>query len=154
MRVRHGVYCFAGRDGGLDQEWAAQWLALRPNADIETRRASPDCIISHESAAVIRGLGTFVAPPLCLTGPRAIRVKSDTVRTYRRDIGLRGKDWDLVDGLPVALPQRIIADLARKGVHRSEQLAVIDAAGAAGLVTRDVMAHRDPFATRGHDADN
>ncbi|MGJ6127273.1 type IV toxin-antitoxin system AbiEi family antitoxin domain-containing protein [Mycolicibacterium sp. Y3] len=146
VRVRHGVYAFAGNDSDHLQAWAAQWLALLPDADIEVRRAYPDCIVSHESAAVIRELGDFQSVPLCLTGPRAIRVKSNTVRTYRREIGPRGADWDLVDGLPVASPARIIADLARKGIHQAEQLAVIEGALSSGLVSRDeVTAQLGPF---------
>lgn len=145
-RVRHGVYSFAGPDGDRGRDWAAQWLALLPEADIEARRARPDCIVSHESAAVLRGLGAFQSVPLCLTGPRAIRVKSSSVRTYRREIGRRGGDWDLIDGLPVASPARIIADLARKGVHQAEQLAVIEDAMSSGAVTRDQVAVQlDPF---------
>ena len=35
------------------EDFAAQWLALRPGADIAERRAHPDVIISHQSAAAV-----------------------------------------------------------------------------------------------------
>ena len=33
------------------------------------------------------------------------------MRTWRRPIGDRGRDWDLVDGLPVTTPARTVAEL-------------------------------------------
>jgi hypothetical protein len=129
--------------------WAAQWLALRPDDDVERRRADPDCIISHDSAAVIRELGTIVARGLFLTGPRRINTRSAHVHTYRRDIGARGVDWDVVEGLPVATPGRIIADLARDDVDGAHQGTVIADVLNSGLLTLDeVGARLDPFAHR------
>jgi Transcriptional regulator, AbiEi antitoxin len=142
-RAHHGVYGFSF------EGWAAQWLALRPDDDVERRRADPDCIISHDSAAVIRELGTIVARGLFLTGPRRINTRSAHVHTYRRDIGARGVDWDVVEGLPVATPGRIIADLARDDVDGAHQGTVIADVLNSGLLTLDeVGARLDPFAHR------
>lgn len=149
VRAHHGVYGFTedAADMHRFESWAAQWLALRPEADVDARRADPDCIISHDSAAVIRDLGTIVARGLFLSGPRRINTRSATVHTYRRDIGHRGTDWDIVEGLPVATPGRIIADLAREHLDGAHQGGVIVDAVEAGLVTVDEVAARlDPFA--------
>lgn len=150
-RAHHGVYGFTedAADMFSFEGWAAQWLALRPDDDVERRRADPDCIISHDSAAVIRELGTIVARGLFLTGPRRINTRSAHVRTYRRDIGARGVDWDVVEGLPVATPGRIIADLARDDVDGAHQGTVIADVLNSGLLTLDeVGARLDPFAHR------
>ncbi len=151
FRAHHGVYGFAEDSAGMFtfEDWAAQWLALRPEDDIERRRADPDCILSHDSAAVIRELGTIVARGLFLTGPRRINTRSPRVHSYRRDIGARGVDWDVVEGLPVATPGRIIADLARDDLDGAHQGTVIADVLDSGLLTIDeVGARLDPFAHR------
>lgn len=151
FRAHHGVYGFTEDSAGMFtfEDWAAQWLALRPEDDIERRRADPDCILSHDSAAVIRELGTIVARGLFLTGPRRINTRSPRVHTYRRDIGARGVDWDVVEGLPVATPGRIIADLARDDLDGAHQGTVIaDVLDNELLTVDEVGARLDPFAHR------
>lgn len=155
-RAHHGVYGFTedAADMFSFEGWAAQWLALRPDDDVERRRADPDCIISHDSAAVIRELGTIVARGLFLTGPRRINTRSEQVHTYRRDIGARGVDWDIVEGLPVATPGRIIADLAHDDVDGAHQGTVIADVLDSGLLTvEEVGARLDPFAHRWNEPD-
>lgn len=151
FRAHRGVYGFTEDSAGMFafEDWAAQWLALRPEADIDRRRDDPDCVISHDSAAVIRELGTIVARGLFLTGPRRINTRSARVHAYRRDIGERGVDWDVVDGLPVAMAGRIIADLARDDLDGAHQGTVIADVLEQGLLTLDeVGARLDPFAHR------
>jgi predicted transcriptional regulator of viral defense system len=156
FRAHHGVYGFTDDAAGMFpfEDWAAQWLALRPDEDIAHRRAGPDCIISHDSAAVIRELGTIVARGLYLTGPRRINTRSARVHTYRRDTGAHGIEWDIVEGLPVATPGRIIADLARDDLDGAHQGSVIADVLDGGLLTlAEVGARLDPFARRWGDPD-
>lgn len=151
FRAHRGVYGFTEDSAGMFAfwDWAAQWLALRPEDDVERRRADPDCVISHDSAAVMRELGTLVARGLFLTGPRRINTRSQRVHAYRRDIGARGVDWDIVEGLPVATPGRIIADLARDDLDGAHQGTVIADVLEEGLLTLDEVGTRlDPFAGR------
>lgn len=145
-----GVFGFTENDADMFrcEDWAARWLALKPTADIETRRAAPDCILSHESAAVIRDLGTVVADGLYLTGPRPIN-KTPQVHTYLRDIGARGVEWEVFEGLPVAMPGRIVADLADAEIDGSHQGTVIADILDDGLLTMEEVGRRlDPYAHR------
>lgn len=126
-RVHHGVYAFVDSDLWWSyQEWAAQWLALRPAADVASRRAAPDAIVSHHSAAEMRNLGTIVAHGLDLTAPHRINVRDGDTHSYRKPVGTRGVDWDLVDGLPVATPARIISDLTEAVIDGSHLGTVIN----------------------------
>lgn len=156
FRAHRGVYGFTGNSAGMFafEDWAAQWLALRPDEDIEARRADPDCMLSHDSAAVIRELGTIAARGLFLTGPQRSNTRSSRVHAYRRDIGARGVDWDIVEGLPVATPARIIADLARDDLDGAHQGAVIADVLDQGLMTLDeVGAQLDSLAHRWDEPD-
>lgn len=151
FRAHRGVYGFTEDtvDMVLFENWAAQWLALKPAADIDARRAAPDCILSHASAASIRELGSIVSYGLFLTGPRRINVRSPQVHTYTRDIGARGVDWDIFEGLPVATPGRIVADLARADLDGSHQGTVISDIIEEGLMTLEEVGKRlDPYASR------
>ena len=129
-RVHHGVYGFVDADGWCPYEnVAAQWLALRPDADIAVRRSAPDTIVSHESAAAIRGLGSIASYGVDLTSPRRINVRDTRTRTYRRPLGVHGTDWDLFEGLPVATAGRVISDLAERCID----------GGDLGTVVRDCI---------------
>ncbi len=155
LRVRHGVYRCPGTAPACPFEaWAAQWLALRPHDDIAARRAEPDGMISHQSAAVLRGLGAFDTQVLYLTTLTRIRPKATGVHSSWRAIGTRGADWGLVGGLPVATAGRIIADLARARVDDAEQGAVIADAVKFRVITVDEAAARlQPFAARWNEQD-
>lgn len=151
FRARHGVYGFTDNTAEAFpyEDWAAQWLALLPSVPIADRRAAPDCIVSHESAAVIRELGTVVSYGLHLTGPERISVRSPRVHTHRAEIGPAGGEWDIVAGLPVATAGRIVADLAGDDIDGSHQGTVIADAIAAGQLTlSEAGARLDPFAAR------
>ncbi len=150
VRVRHGVYrCTTSAPAHPFETWAAHWLALRPTADIAARRAAPDSMISHHSAAVIRGLGALDTAVLHLTTVNRIRPNSDRVRTSWRPLGTCGADWGIVAGLPVATAGRIVADLARPPGHDGVLGAVIADALRTGAVTVDELAARlHPFAPR------
>ncbi|RIR15190.1 type IV toxin-antitoxin system AbiEi family antitoxin domain-containing protein [Mycobacteroides abscessus] len=139
-RAHHGVYAFGDESGQKHpyEDWAAQWLALRPGVEIAQRRAAPDAIVSHQSAAEILELGTIVSHScLHLSGPRRINVRAPNVSTHRCRIGPQGWDWELVDGLPVATAARIIEDLAATGVDGSHLGIAIEDALHRGLVSAD-----------------
>lgn len=111
-RVRHGVYGFTDSEAYCwFEDTAAAWVALNPSVDIGTRRRHPEAVISHNSAARLRGLGSPAAFTLQWTSPRRINVQDRLVQTRVGSFGTFGVDWDLLDGLPVSTPRRICADL-------------------------------------------
>lgn len=130
-RVRHGVYAFSDSAACKHpyEDWAAQWLALRPASEIDGRRTDPDAVISHQSAAEILELGTIVSHGLLhLSAPRRIRARDTRVRTHQCPLGVRGVDWDLAEGLPVSTAARVIGDLAAAAVDGSHLgIAIADA---------------------------
>ncbi|SHX65634.1 type IV toxin-antitoxin system AbiEi family antitoxin domain-containing protein [Mycobacteroides abscessus] len=150
-RAHHGVYAFTDESAHKHpyEDWAAQWLALRPAADISVRRDNPDAVISHQSAAEILDLGTIVSHDILhLSGPRRINVRSRTVFTHQRPIGERGTDWQLVEGLPVTTAAKVIEDLAAAGVDGSHLGIAIEDALHRGLAdVDDIHARLDPHAS-------
>ncbi|RIT31405.1 hypothetical protein D2E73_08580 [Mycobacteroides abscessus] len=144
-RAHRGVYAFS--DDSADkhpyEDWAAQWLALRPSANIDERLAEPDAVISHQCAAEILSLGTIVCHgQLHLSGPRRIGVRAQNVSTHRCAVGRRGIDWELAEGLPVSTAGRVISDLASGPMDGSHLgIAIADALerrliGATALYAR------------------
>lgn len=139
-RARHGVYAFT--DESADkypyEDWAAQWLALRPAADVGERRGDPDVVISHQSAAEILDLGTIVSHDILhLSGPRRINVRSARVLAHRQPVGECDADWQLVEGLPVATAPRVIEDLAAAHIDGSHLGIAIEDALHRGLADVD-----------------
>lgn len=115
-RVHHGVYEVTGSDQWSSfGDWAAQWLALRPDVDIVERRARPDSVVSHTAAAHLQQLGVITAPAIELTSPQRINVRNPSVRIWRGDVGISGRDWHLVEGFPVTCPLRTVRDLLAIG---------------------------------------
>lgn len=149
-RAHHGVYAFADESAHKHpyEDWAAQWLALRPAADIGERLGNPDAVISHQSAAEILDLGTIVSHDILhLSGLRRINVRSRTVSTHQRPIGERGTDWQLVEGLPVATAARVIEDLAAAHIDGSHLgLTIEDTLHRALADADDIHARLDRHA--------
>ncbi|SKS49840.1 Uncharacterised protein [Mycobacteroides abscessus subsp. abscessus] len=139
-RAHHGVYAFTDESAHKHpyEDWAAQWLALRPAADISVRRGSPDAVISHQSAAEILDLGTIVSHDILhLSGPRRINVRSARVLAHRQSVGECDADWQLVEGLPVATAAKVIEDLAAAGIDGSHLGIAIEDALHRGLAGVD-----------------
>ncbi|MCK0439959.1 hypothetical protein MUG78_10945 [Gordonia alkaliphila] len=111
------------------EDWAAAWLSIDLHTPITQRRHSPESVVSHQSAAMVRNLGTITTDYLILTALHPLPRTPKIVWEVAGDPGLAGRDWDLVDGLPVSTPSRIITDLAAAngvdGSHLGTVLATI-----------------------------
>lgn len=151
-RVHHGVYAFVESDHWCTfEDWAAQWLALDPSADIRTRRRRPGAIVSHQTAAAIQNLGSITTNWLTLSGPQRINVRAERTRAYRRPLGRAGVDWHLYEGLPVATPLRIVDDLAREVIDGGHLGTVVEQCLDEDLLTREQLnAVCAPHAHRWH----
>ena len=106
------LWALDNADKHMFEDWAATWMSMNPDVPVPDRRRNPDIVISHEAAAVIRDLGTVNAYVLTVTTATRPPVVPPKVEVYLADPGGEGTDWTIVDGLPVATPARILADLA------------------------------------------
>ncbi|SHY88654.1 Uncharacterised protein [Mycobacteroides abscessus subsp. bolletii] len=144
-RAHRGIYAFTDESAHKHpyEDWAAQWLALRPAVGIGERLVSPDAVISHQSAAEILDLGTIVSHDILhLSGPRRINVRSPHVLAHRQPVGKRGTDWQLVEGLPVATAAQVIEDLAAAHIDGSHLGIAIEDALHRGLTDIDEITAR------------
>lgn len=91
-------------------ELRAAWLQLDPATPAWQRLRSDDtAVVSHRSAAALYGLGDLIADTHEFTVARRVQTRRADVRLYRRPVPRA--DRDIVDGLPVTRPHRIVADL-------------------------------------------
>lgn len=153
IRVAHGVYRIAG---GMDPghlELRAAWLQLDPATPAWQRLRSDDtAVVSHRSAAALYGLGDLIADIHEFTVARRTQTRRADVRLHLRP--LPRTDRDIVDGLPVTRPHRIVADLLTQHEDGSAVATIATDALRAGLMTvaqlRDAMS---PLARRYHARD-
>jgi predicted transcriptional regulator of viral defense system len=112
-RVRHGVYTLELGPHYPDETLASAWLAVDPKPFPWERAAQPPlAVVSHASAAALRGLGTIIPtlPDLTQTtqGSRREEIHFHIAPLHRAD-------WDWLDAnglrLPVTTPARTIVDL-------------------------------------------
>ena len=118
------------------EDWAAAWLAIDLATPISQRRANPESFVSHQSAAMILSIGDVTTRDFMLTVAQPLPWVPAIVRQMVGSLGRQGVDWELVDGLPVATPSRIITDLAAaRSVDGSHLGTVLFDVMSAGLLT-------------------
>jgi len=118
----------------------AAWLQLGGSKSWEERIADPDAIVSHRSAAHVRGWGDLTA-----------RVHEFYVPVRRRprrtDIKLRVRPhldperWDIWSGLPVCTAETIVDDLLSEHEDESAVAQIVHDAIRDGLLDQDAVAH-------------
>lgn len=138
VRLVHGVYRLAGAPIHEQEELRAVWLRMDPTRTAGERIAeSAVDVVSHRSAARLRGLGDLAADVMEFTVPRRRQTRRGDVRLYRGAV--TGRDWTLVDGLPVATALRTIDDLARERIDQGHLAGVVGDALARDLVLEDEL---------------
>lgn len=148
QRVAHGVYRFRRDLDDLHQPLWAAWLQLDPARTAAERVAGPgvpDAVVSHESAADIYWIGNLYADIHTFT-------VAEPKTTSRRDVRLvaaplRPDEWEVVDGLPLTRPHRIVADLlndAHDGSHVGT--VALDALRQGQVTEAELVAALAPFA--------
>lgn len=133
------LWAFTDTEKHPYEDWVAAWMSMNPDVPVAERRRHPDAIISHAAAAVIRDLGTLNPRVLDVTAPTTpahMPAESAGVEVTIGDIGVEGVDWTIVEGLPVATPARLIADLAAADTEGSHLGTVIEEALAEKFLTR------------------
>lgn len=123
VRLAHGIYRLAGNPIDRHEDLRAAWLALDPSRTAAGRIAEQEVdMVSHRSAALVLELGDLEADVMEFTVPQRRQTRRTEVRLHR---GATHGDWALADGLPVATPLRIIADLATAGIDRGHLATVV-----------------------------
>jgi predicted transcriptional regulator of viral defense system len=134
IRVAHGVYRIAGGPDPGHLELRAAWLQLDPATPAWQRVRSDDAAaVSHRSAAALYGLGDLIADTHEFTVAIRTQTRRPDVRLYRRPVPRA--DRDIVDGLPVTRPHRIVADLLTQHEDGSAVATIATEAIRAGVMT-------------------
>lgn len=148
-RVEHGTYRFRGTPEWQHQSLWVAWLRLEPTRLATDRTADPVAWVSHRSAARLYGLGDLPADIHEFTVVRRYQTSRSDVRFHRRSDGLPGHAWEVVDGLPVTRPHRIVTDLLDEHTDGSHVARIATDALTWGLVSRDELAVAvAPYASR------
>jgi hypothetical protein len=110
-RLSHGVYQLRSAPTDRHIDLRAAWLALAPKLTAGQRLRNPndEPIVSHASAASLRGWGDLTAYDNEFTFDGRKQTRRDGVRIHR---GSTPKaDVEIVNGLPTTTAERLIADL-------------------------------------------
>ena len=146
-RARHGVYLLPSHQGGPHDEIRAAWLSLEPKKFIDERwEDEQSVVVSHESAALVHGIGRLVPPKLTFSteGTKQTRQQGVRIRT-RRD--LPEGDIVSVDGLPVTSVARTVGDLAEAKIERGYLADLVaDALRKEGVRIDDLASKLAPSA--------
>lgn len=112
-RLRRGVYALGGSGLSKHAEVKAAWLTTYPKLTAAERLAKRpyDAVVAGRTAAAVHGLGTFYASPYTISVRERRQTVQDDLRFPLQPIDDR--DVVIVDGLPVASPERIVCDLVR-----------------------------------------
>ena len=115
--------------------WAA-WLSMDPGV-MSYDRDPLACVVSHNTAAWLMGLGELEPEPVTLTCPARRQVAARGIRTVRAE--LQPAEVATVGGLPCATAARAVADLISSGEDISLVAAVLRDALDAGLVQDEAV---------------
>lgn len=129
----------------------AAWLQLGGGLTWEERLREMDAVVSHRSAAHLRGFGDFNPDvhEFYVTRRRQLRRRDLMLRVRRV---LERSEWEIVDGLPVSRSANLVADLLADQEDESAVAQVCHDASRAGLLTRrQLMLAVEPYVRRyGH----
>ena len=152
-RVAHGVYHLAGAPVSDHAQLRAAWLQLAPET-LAWERTADQGVVSHRSAAAVHGLGHLPADRHEFTLPGRRQVRRSDVRVHRRK--LDADEWQVLLGLPVTIPSRVIPDLLAEhedpeAVGHVAADALRSASDCAGTFAATLAPHAAQFGLRGGD---
>lgn len=110
-RLSHAVYQLRSAPSDRHIDLRAAWLALAPKLTAGQRLRNPNDgpVVSHASAASLRGWGELTAYDSEFTFDGRKQTRRDGVRIHRASTPKA--DVEIVDGLPTTTAERLIADL-------------------------------------------
>ncbi|TWE13188.1 type IV toxin-antitoxin system AbiEi family antitoxin domain-containing protein [Rudaeicoccus suwonensis] len=113
-RLAHGVYKDAGVPAGQHDDLKAAWLSTDPKTMGEARikDLANGVVVAGESAAGLHGIGDLRALRHEFVSPARRQSQRSAIRYRQRKLASR--DVMLVDGLPVMMMERTIADLVEE----------------------------------------
>ena len=121
-----GVYRFSASPGHPHEDIYAAWLLLDPRRTAAERLIDPDALVFGRSALEVLDLGDLPAHRhvFAVKAPRRLR-RRDVVLTVRQ---WGPRDWTQVQGLPVARPAWVVAEMVAEGADLEHmQMIVVDA---------------------------
>ncbi|MDY7089642.1 MAG: type IV toxin-antitoxin system AbiEi family antitoxin domain-containing protein [Actinomycetota bacterium] len=133
------VYRLTGapEDPDLDPLRAA-WLQLGGAQSWHERTTAPNLVISHRSAAHLRGLGGLIPYEHEFYATTRLRPRRDDIKLRVRS-QLAPDSWEIWGGLPARTVPAIIDDLLADGEDESAVAQVVQDALALGLLRDEAL---------------
>ncbi|HZK31408.1 MAG TPA: type IV toxin-antitoxin system AbiEi family antitoxin domain-containing protein, partial [Corynebacterium sp.] len=111
---RRGVYVFASSAYDPDEQLRAAWLSLDPSRTVAERLRTPTAVVvCTSSAAGGYGIGDFQTHEHEFYTAYRKQSRAEDIRLRIRD--LSAEEVDIVEGLPLTTPTRIVVDLLGEG---------------------------------------
>lgn len=139
VRLDRGVYRAAGAPSIREEAVWAAWLSLDP-AQLAHSRDPLSCVVSHNTAAWLMGLGEVNPEPLTFSSPVRRQVARRGLRIVKA--GVERRDVRIAAGLPCTSAKRTVIDLVADGEDLSLVASVLQDALAAGLVEDEELLGR------------
>ncbi|MFT5531223.1 MAG: hypothetical protein ACI91O_001243 [Candidatus Poriferisodalaceae bacterium] len=127
-RLDHGVYRVAGAGHDEHADLRIAWLRLDPKRRARERTSNPTIWVSHQTAAVLLGLGAFISPRHQFISTVRKQLRSDALHISVRPEGLTPNQWVIRDGMATTSPLQTLID-PEQAALRTLVDALLDMAG-------------------------
>ena len=142
-----GVYRFSASPGHPHEDLYSAWLLLDPKRTAAERLIDPDALVFGRSALEVLDLGDLPAHRhvFAVKAPRRLR---------RRDVVLKvrqwgPRDWTQVQGLPVARPAWVVAEMVAEGTDLEHMQMIVADAKRHRLDTEELRSRLGEMGPRG-----
>jgi hypothetical protein len=142
-----GVYRFSASPEHPHEELYAAWLLLDPKRTAAERLIDPDALVFGRSALEVLDLGDLPAH-------RHIFAVKTLRRLRRRDVVLKvrqwgPRDWVQAQGLPVARPAWVVAEMVAEGADLEHMQMIVADANRHRLDTDELRSRLGELGPRG-----
>jgi hypothetical protein len=142
-----GVYRFAASPEHPHEALYAAWLLLDPEHTSGQRLGDPDALVFGRSAMEVLDLGDLPAHhhTFAVKVPRRLRRRDVTFRVRQWGRG----DWLQAEGMPVARPAWVVAEMVAEGADLEHMRMILDDATRDRLDIGDLNARLVQLGRRG-----